>query len=270
MYLCLNRGTTGGGLSQEEFAQLASGAGFPGADINMDFAVANGAQAMVDLFGRLGLKLGGWGPPDWRGESADAVKNLEVLKKQAPVAGQLGAVHAATWIMPSSELPLAENFSFHVARLKPVAAVLADSGIGFGLEFVSPYHLRFAHRHEFLFTPGQMLELADAIGPNVGLLVDCFHLHCAGVPASFVAEKARGRVMLAHLNDAPKVPVHEVLDGTRVFPGEGAIDQSAYRAALAAAGYQGPVSLEVFNRVKDLPALEAAKAAREACRLAGW
>ncbi len=271
MYLCLNRGTTGGNLSQEDFAALAGGAGFAGADISIDFAVQHGAQALIDLYGKLNLKFGGWGPPEWRqADAAEAKTNLEKLKKQAEVAAKLKANYCATWIMPSSESQLAVNFQFHVDRIKPVAAILAEYGLSFGLEFVAPYHLRKMHRHEFLFTPGQMLELAGAIGPNVGLLVDCFHLHCAGVPATYLAEKAAGKIVLAHVNDAPKVPAHEVLDGTRVFPGEGAIDQAAYRTGLTAAGYDGPVSLEVFARVKDVPPAEAALQAREACRKAGW
>lgn len=124
--------------------------------------------------------------------------------------------------------------------------------------------------HEFVFTPGQMLELAHDIGPNVGLLVDCFHLHCSNTPISFLSKVPKEKIVLAHLNDAPKLPLTDITDGNRLLPGEGAIDQAAYKSALTAAGYTGPISLEVFSRLKDIPPDQAAQTAAQACRAAGW
>ena len=268
MYICLNRGTAGGSLPFEQFVQLAAESGFPGCDVDMGYVVQHGTSALRDLFAGRKLRFGGWGPPvDWRAEASKQSDGLTQLKTCAAAARELGIDSCCTWIMPSSQPPFIENWDFHVERLKPVARVLAEQGLRFGLEFVAPYHLRRHFPHEFLFTPGQMLELADAVGPNVGLLVDCFHCHCSGTTWEHLAQIPGKRIVLAHLNDAPKQPVATISDGDRLLPGEGAIDPRAFLGALRTAGYDGPVSLEVFSaQLKTMPPLDAARKAWAACK----
>ena len=164
--------------------------------------------------------------------------------------------------MPSSDRPFIENFEFHAARLKIVAGVLAEHGLRIGLEFVAPYHLRRKFKHEFIFTPGLMLELADAVGPNVGLLVDAFHCQASGTPFSEIAALPKERIVLCHFNDAPKVAQHQIEDGHRLLPGEGVIDLAGFFEALKSTGYAGPVSLEIFNA--DLRAMLPEQAAAKA------
>lgn len=265
MYLCLNRGTAGGGLDAREFAHLASRAGFAGADVDMQFGVDNGPAALGELFASLNLKFGGWGPGDWRGEESAWRECLQKLDRQAAVARELGVDSCCTWIMPSADRPLRENFDFHVTRLSAVCKVLADHGLRFGLEFVAPYHLRRHFKHEFLFSPGQMLELADACGPNCGLLVDVFHVFAAGESFEFLASLPKDKIVLVHLNDCPQRDLTKIKDGERVLPGEGVIDIAAFIAAVRNTGYSGPVSLEVFNAdLKAMDPLAAAKRARAA------
>ncbi|MFN4244031.1 MAG: sugar phosphate isomerase/epimerase family protein [Tepidisphaerales bacterium] len=267
MKLALNRGTTGGGLPLPEFVRLASESGFPAADFDPGFG---SPEQLRDLFGSFGVDFGGWGVPEWRKDESEWRQNLIKLDGMARTAAAIKADHGATWILPSSDLPFMETWRFHVTRLSEVAKVLAGHGLRLGLEFVAPYHLRVMKPHEFVFTPGLMLELAAEVGSNVGLLVDCFHLHCAGVPMSFLSRVPAGKIVLAHVNDAPRLPLTDIADGNRLLPGEGAIDQAGFRSALQAAGYDGPVSLEVFSRLKNVPPAEAARTAAAACRAAGW
>jgi sugar phosphate isomerase/epimerase len=267
MYICLNRGTTGGGLSQLEFAQLAADAGFQGCDVDLSYAQERGSAALADLFASLKLRFGGWGPAlDHRTAPADRREAAARLSAHAAMARQLKIDSCATWIMPSSDSPFLETWKLTAEGLRPVAQILAENGLRFGLEFVSPYHLRRQHKHEFIFTPGLMLELAAEIGPNVGLLVDSFHCHCSHTPWKQIAELPKSSIVLCHLNDVPAVAVEDLKDGERLLPGDGTLDLSAYLNALRHAGYDGPVSLEAFGCVKDLPAPAAAKKAWEACR----
>jgi len=262
MYVCLNRGTAGGSLPSEQFVKLAADAGFAGADVDLGYGAERGASALRDLYTKHGMKFGGWGAPDWRGEAAKAREGVEKLPHLALVAQELGIDTCCTWIMPSSDLPFIENWNFHVERMKPIARTLADHGLRFGLEFVAPYHLRRKFKHEFIFTPGLMLELADAVGPNVGLLVDCFHCHACGMSWEHLSQIHAGKIVLGHLNDCPRVSIDRIQDGERLLPGEGAIDLSAFFSALQTSGYSGPVSLEVFNA--DLRAMQPDDAARKA------
>jgi sugar phosphate isomerase/epimerase len=248
MYICLNGTTAGGGLPTEQFVALAAETGFPGADVNLGYAVQKGgAGALRDLFARHKLRFGGWGIPfDWR-DPAKHADGMTTFDRHAAIASELRIDSCCTWLIPSSDRPFIENWNWHVKQLVPVAQVLAEHGLRLGLEFIGPYHLRRHGRHEFIFTAGQMLELADAIGTNVGLLVDSYHCHTSGEPWEHLAEIPGDRIVLAHLNDAPDLPLHQLKDGERLLPGEGVLDLKAFVAALKAAGYDGPISVEVFS-----------------------
>jgi sugar phosphate isomerase/epimerase len=268
VYYCLNRGTLKRGLSLEQFLDAAALAGFEGADVDMDFALREGVDKLQEMYTLRSLRYGGWGPPDWRNELDKAKDGLEMLKKFAVIAKEIDADSCCTYIMPSSDRRFMENWRFHIERLKPVAWTLAEQGLRLGLEFVAPHHLRKHGEHEFIFTPGQMLELAADVGPNVGLLIDCFHVYCSGVSMKTIGVLPRERIVLVHLNDAPKgVDVPDVKDGERVLPGEGAIDLVDFVREIDATGYEGPCSVEVFSEsLRAMDERAAAKLAWDATR----
>ncbi|MBC8108374.1 MAG: sugar phosphate isomerase/epimerase [Anaerolineae bacterium] len=262
MYACLNRMTAGAGLSQEEFVKLSADAGFAGADVDINYGAQHGTSALRDLYAQHNQRPGGWGAPDWRTDPVKAKDGIAQLKTLAPIAAELKIDSCATWLLPSSDLPLMENWKFHVERLRPVAQVLADSGLRFGLEFVAPYHARRGKKHEFIFTAGQMLELANDIGPNVGLLVDSFHLYSSGDAMDSIRQIPKERIVLVHLNDAPNIPLPQLQDGARLLPGDGVIDLKKFLATLRAIGYDGPASVEVFSdALKKMPPAESARKA---------
>ncbi len=262
MYLCLNRATAGTGLTSPEFVKLAADAGFEGADVDLGYALAYGAHAMADLYRSHLIRYGAWFCPDWRGESVKAHENLSVLNKLAPLAAELGIDSCCTWVMSSSDTPFMDNWMYHLERLRPVAQILADNGLRLGLEFVAPYHLRRQFSREFIFTPGLMLELADVIGKNVGILIDSFHLHAAGESTDHIASIPADRIVAVHLSDAPDIPISHLRDMERLLPGEGVIDLHGFFANLKATRYQGPVSLEVFSsEMQRLSPLDAARRA---------
>jgi sugar phosphate isomerase/epimerase len=268
MNICLNRHTAGRGLDLPEFVSIAAAAGFTGADVDLTWAAAHGAAALADLYAKAKLKFGGWGVPfDWRGDEKAIPDGLAALDKQAKIAAELKIDTCCTWIMPSSDLPLHQNWHFHIQRLAPIAKVLAAHGLRFGLEFVSPYHLRRKSPHEFIFTPLAMLELANDCGPNCGLLVDAFHLHAAAEPMSVLSKLSAQQIVLVHVNDAPDVPLEKIEDGKRLLPGEGIIDLKGFFSALAALHYTGPVAVEVFSdQLRALPPAQAAARASAAIK----
>lgn len=269
MYLSLNRGTCGSHLPYDAFVKLAADAGFAAADAEFGYAVENGVTAMRDLFKSHNLRLGGWGLGDWQSDEPQHRDCLDALIAYAKVAAELGIDSCTTWIMPSSDRTFLENWKFHVERLKPAARILANNGLRLGLEFVSPYHLRRHFANEFLFTPGVALQLAEDIGPNVGLLVDAFHMHAAGESLEYLSTIFLEKIVLVHISDCAVSHLPDVKDAERVLPGDGVIDLKAFMAAVKMTGYDGPVSLEVFNHDLDkLPPAEVAAKARQACKTA--
>jgi sugar phosphate isomerase/epimerase len=269
MYVCLNRATAGGQLSFEEFVNLAARTQFTGCDVDMGFALQRDADALRELFESRSLRFGGWGPPDWRGDDASAHAALDQTSAMGKIAQQLEIDTCCTWVMPSSRLRFIDNWNFHVLRLRPIADALRRRDLRLGLEFVSPYHLRLQQPHEFISSPGVMLELADAVGPNVGLLVDSFHVHASGMSFEHLAHIPAEKIVHVHINDCPTRELDEVRDGERTLPGEGAIDLKRFIESLKRAGYKGPLSLEVFSdALRKMKPLDAALAARRATHTA--
>ena len=85
--------------------------------------------------------------------------------------------------------------------------------------------------------------------PNVGLIVDSFHT----LGRKLSPETLRGipgdRIFFVQMADAPLIEM-DLLYWSRHFrnmPGEGDLDVTGFLRAVLAAGYQGPLSLEIFN-----------------------
>jgi sugar phosphate isomerase/epimerase len=250
--------------------ELAARHGWAGCDLPVGeaarLAAERSAEEVAAIFAQAGVRPGGWGLPiNWREPYDQAA--LATLGEQAAIAAKLGSTRAYTWLMPASnDRPFRENFAFHVDRLRPVAQVLAEHGCRLGLEFIGPRTLRDSHRYGFIYSPEGMLCLAEAIGPNVGLLLDCWHWYTAvGAPSDIRALRAED-IVYVHVNDAPEgVTVEQQLDQVRRLPGAtGVIDIAGFLQALREIGYDGPVTPEPFDKqLAALPADESCRAARE-------
>jgi 4-hydroxyphenylpyruvate dioxygenase len=107
--------------------------------------------------------------------------------------------------------------------------------------------------------------------PNIGLVVDLFHI-CAlggdasqldGIPADRIYE-----VQLCDMAEMPpqdKQPLSEYARHQRLLPGDGIIEVERFVDKLKSAGYSGPVGIEVFNdKLKAQPADVAAHKAWQA------
>jgi 4-hydroxyphenylpyruvate dioxygenase len=87
--------------------------------------------------------------------------------------------------------------------------------------------------------------------PNVTLAVDTFHLLARGDDGQALADVPGHRIGFLQVADAPLMDMN-VLEWSRhfrCFPGEGTLDVAGVVAATLDAGYEGPVSLEVFSDV---------------------
>jgi 4-hydroxyphenylpyruvate dioxygenase len=85
--------------------------------------------------------------------------------------------------------------------------------------------------------------------PALGLIVDSFHTLALGDDLSTLSVVPAEKIFLAQLADAPKLSL-DVLSWSRHFrnfPGQGQLPVAAFVRDLIAAGYRGPLSLEIFN-----------------------
>jgi 4-hydroxyphenylpyruvate dioxygenase len=85
--------------------------------------------------------------------------------------------------------------------------------------------------------------------PAVGLVLDSFHVLARGTDLNAMCAIPKDRIFLVQLADAPKLNM-DYLSWSRhyrCFPGQGELAVDAFMDALQITGFDGLVSLEIFN-----------------------
>ncbi|MEU3624405.1 xylose isomerase [Amycolatopsis coloradensis] len=126
-----------------------------------------------------------------------------------------------------------------VGELAPYAG---ERGVRLGLE---PLHPMQCAERSVLSTVDQALAIAlEHPAGQVGVIVDEFHVWWDPRIEESIAAAA-GRIAGFHVCDQ-KVPLTDTLLG-RALPGDGPIDHRHLKACVEAAGYTGPIEVEVFD-----------------------
>jgi len=133
-----------------------------------------------------------------------------------------------------------------------IAAVLpyaAERGVRLAIE---PLHPMFAGDRSVVVTLRQANDMAERFdSPWVGVAVDAYHVWWDPEVEAQVA-RAAGRILGFHVSDWLVPPPDHLLG--RGYMGDGVIDLTGLRACVEAAGYQGPIEVEIFNQqVWDSP-----------------
>jgi 4-hydroxyphenylpyruvate dioxygenase len=84
---------------------------------------------------------------------------------------------------------------------------------------------------------------------NVGLILDSFHTLSRKIAPETIRKIPGDRIFFVQLADAPAIDM-DLLYWSRHFrnmPGEGDLPVTSFMQAVMATGYNGPVSLEIFN-----------------------
>ena len=109
------------------------------------------------------------------------------------------------------------------------------------------------------------LAIAEAASEDVVLVADSYNLASAGVPYDDLRAIPPSRIGIAHLTDAISA------QHFRVLPGEGDLLLESFVRALAAAGYAGVLSLELFPTAPwDEPLAFARQAMASIARCLAW
>jgi sugar phosphate isomerase/epimerase len=254
------------GIAPAQLIQLAAKYGFGG--IDFPIRVVKSISEAKELRGQLdhaGLRWGQfWLPFDFlSADESNYQEGLTKLREILPIVRAAGCTRCYNHIWPGSDTrDFKENFNWHLNRAKAVSGILGEYGVQYGLEFLGPKHLR-DKKYPFIYRLEQVLELADAAGANVGIVVDSFHLYCSGGTAADVRKLLTGnRIVNVHLNDgkAGRGP-DEQLDLERELPmAIGVIDTPGLVRVLREIGYDGPMIVEPFqpqlNRLRKMPAEE--------------
>ena len=85
--------------------------------------------------------------------------------------------------------------------------------------------------------------------PNVGLILDSFHTLARKIEVNSIRSIPKEKIFIVQLADAPLIDM-DLLYWSRHFrnmPGEGDLPVTEFTRAVAATGYDGYLSLEIFN-----------------------
>ncbi|GGZ62787.1 bifunctional sugar phosphate isomerase/epimerase/4-hydroxyphenylpyruvate dioxygenase family protein [Streptomyces bluensis] len=172
-------------------------------------------------------------------------RNLRRARHKFELMSRLGA---DTVLVCSSVSPLAEDDdALAAAQLSQLAQLAQDFGIRVAYEALA------WGRH--VNTYDHAWRIVEAAGhPALGTCLDSFHILARGSDPKDLeglADIPGEKIFFLQLADAPLMAM-DVLQWSRhyrCFPGQGGLDVTGLLRHVIAAGYRGPLSLEVFNDV---------------------
>ncbi|MBA2810302.1 sugar phosphate isomerase/epimerase and 4-hydroxyphenylpyruvate domain-containing protein [Streptomyces sp. KM273126] len=172
-------------------------------------------------------------------------RNLRRARHKFELMGRLGA---DTVLVCSSVSPLArDDDTLAAGQLSQLADLAQDFGIRVAYEALA------WGRH--VNTYDHAWRIVEAAGhPALGTCLDSFHILARGSdPKDLegIADIPGEKIFFLQLADAPLMAM-DVLQWSRhyrCFPGQGGLDVTGLLRHVIAAGYQGPLSLEIFNDV---------------------
>lgn len=174
--------------------------------------------------------------------AAERQQRLDDNRRAIDEAAALGADVLVLVCGPAPDRDIAAARAMVADGIAAIAPYAAERGVTLGIE---PLHPMFAADRSVVTTLAQALDMAEQINtPYVGVVIDVYHVWWDPDVYRQIA-RAAGRIAGFHVNDWI-VPLPDPLMG-RGMMGDGVIEIRKLRAAVDAAGYSGPIEVEIFN-----------------------
>jgi sugar phosphate isomerase/epimerase len=129
-----------------------------------------------------------------------------------------------------------EEWKWVVDALKEVYAHAMKSGVKMAIEPLNRFESYFINRGE------QAMALAQEVGPECGICLDCFHMSIEEVDMFAAIRKAGKKLYDVH-----------VAENNRLAPGMGRIDWPKVVSTLREVGYEGALTMEAVASVDRTP-----------------
>lgn len=232
----------GGGL--EEKIEAIAAAGFDGIELldddlkNSPMSTGECAQRCADL----GLSIDLYQPfRRAEGVSSDEFRDvLSRFHRELAVMDEVGA--DSILVVSNTDADADNSRDLSATQLAALGAAAGEHGMTVMFEA-----LAWGTHISRVADAWEVLQYADH--PSLSLVVDTFHLISRGEDADSLAELPYGSVGFVQLADAPwmSMDLKSWSRGYRCFPGEGDMDLRNPIATVLDSGYDGPLSLEIFN-----------------------
>lgn len=180
----------------------------------------------------------------------DPAGRARALDDNRRAVDEAATVATDTLVLVSGGLPPGSR-DLHGARervadaLAELAPYAADRGVRLAIE---PLHPMFASDRCVVSTLAQALDIAERFpAERVGVVVDTYHVWWDDrAPAQIARAGASGRIHAFQLADwITPLPAGVLLGRGQL--GDGSVDFRSLCTAVEAAGYDGPIEVEIFN-----------------------
>jgi sugar phosphate isomerase/epimerase len=212
-----------------------------------DLGVAASARLIRDAGLRVsGLCRGGWFPAATQAERRARIEdNLRAVEE----AAELGTDVLVLVCGPAPDRDLA---AARAMVAEGVAAIVSHATACSVRLAIEPLHPMFAGDRSVIVTLGEALDLAERFPEDrCGVIVDAYHVWWDPQVEAQVARAGR-RILGYHVSDWLAPPPDALLG--RGMMGDGVIELRRLRGAVEAAGYTGPIEVEIFNQaLRDAP-----------------
>ncbi|MEV7089691.1 sugar phosphate isomerase/epimerase family protein [Streptomyces sp. NPDC093085] len=234
-------------LGLPELTEACVRLGVPGVGLWREPVQAYGTEAAARLVRDAGLAVttlcrGGFLT------AVDPALRAAALADNRAAVDEAAALGTDTLVLVSGGLPDGEK-DLHAARerIADALAELAPYGAERGVRLaIEPLHPMFASDRCVVSTLDQALDLAERFpADQVGVAVDTYHIWWDDRAPTAVARAAE-RIFTFQLADWTTPLPAGVLNG-RGQLGDGAVDLRGWRERVDAAGYTGPIEVELFN-----------------------
>ncbi|CAL2059118.1 Sugar phosphate isomerases/epimerase [Streptomyces murinus] len=182
--------------------------------------------------------------------AVDPGERAAALADNRRAVDEAAALGTDTLVLVSGGLPAgSRDLAGARERVADALAELAPYAGSHGVRLaIEPLHPMFAADRCVVSTLAQALDLAERFPAHqVGVAVDTYHIWWDDqAPAGIARAGAQGRIHTFQLADWTTPLPAGVLNG-RGQIGDGAIDMREWRGRVEAAGYTGPIEVELFN-----------------------
>ncbi|HEY5005707.1 MAG TPA: sugar phosphate isomerase/epimerase family protein [Ktedonobacteraceae bacterium] len=220
-------------------------AGIPSIGLWRDKVSAYGLSNSKRVVAEAGLTVsslcrGGWFPASTR---AERQARIDDNRRAIEEAAELGT---STLVLVCGPAPDRDIAAARLMVEEAISILLPDAiacGVKLGIE---PLHPMFAGDRSVIVTLAEANRLVEHFQSAVlGVVIDVYHVWWDPdiIPQ---IQKAAGHILGFHVSDWP-IPLPDTLMG-RGMMGDGIIDLRHLRSQVDAAGYTGPIEVEIFNR----------------------
>ncbi len=207
-----------------------------------EYGLAASRQIVDDAGLRVSsLCRGGWFPA---ASKAERQARLDDNRRAFAEAVELGTDTLVLVCGPAPDRDIAAGRAMIEEAISQLLPDAQAAGVKLGIE---PLHPMFAADRSAIVTLAEANRLVELFrSAFLGVVIDAYHVWWDADIFVQIA-RAAGHTLGYHVSDWP-VPLPDTLKG-RAMMGDGCINLRPLRHAVEAAGYRGPIEVEIFNQV---------------------